>query len=441
MATTTPAQNGHWKDRAITAAETISDTFDVAKAYGAHIANWVLFFCLVANLIEMVSPGFEALVGLTVVAIQSISLDIAGFGLTAMAASAKSRGDNKSARKANIMGWTLISVMAVTVGLVTLAAFKPDWSSNIAQANQILMFVRVIVTVFYGHIVHQIREEGVAHENRLAALETEVSTLQGQLQAKQKEVEAVQSKLFTVQSQVSTLDVALSTVQRNLSTVQHKLDAEQQRANGLEQELLTGQGDTSGLRRELSGANIELESLRGRLAAKAREAEEMQSDLSSVVALRRELNAAQVASQALQTQLDGKVRELQSVQGQLSTEQRAVSTLRRELSSVQSQQVSTGQRERVSSGQKNGASGQPQRGDTGQEKVVQLDSRRVNPREYALAVQQLMAEEKLAGREISGREISRRLGGSPTTANEWKKFFEDGKKLEDVFPDLHVVNE
>ena len=430
-------QENHWKDRAITASAAISDAFDVFKAYGAHIANWVLFFCLVANLIEVVSPTFEALVGLEVIAVQSISLDIAGFGLTAMAASAKSRGDNKSALKASIMGWTLISVMAVTVGLVTLAAFKPDWSSNIAQANQILMFVRVIVTVFYGHIVHQIREEGVAHENRLAALETEVSTLQGQLQAKQKEVDAGQLNLSTVQSQVSTLEVELDTTQRNLSTVQRKLDAEQQRANSFEQELLTGQGDTAGMRRDLNAAAIEVESVRGRLAAKVREVEEMQADLSSVVALRRELNAAQVASQELRTQLDGKTRELQGIQGQLSTEQRTVSSLRRELSSVQSQQVSTGQRERVSSGQKNGANGQPQRGDTGQEKVVQLDSRRTtNGREYALAVQQLLKEPGM-----TGREIARRLGGSPTTANEWKKFFEDGKKLEDVFPDLRVANE
>jgi len=462
-------EQGHWKDRAITASEAISDAFDVAKAYGAHIANWVLFFCLVANLVEMVSPDLQAFAGLAIVGVQSISLDIAGFGLTAMAASAKRRGDEKSARKANAMGWMLITVMAITVGLITLAAFKPEWALGIQEANQGLMFVRVIVTVFYGHIVHQLREESASHENRLKELETEVSTLQGQLQAKQQEVSTVQQtkqqevstvqlKLSTVQSQVSTLQEQLDGAKQEVSSVQRKLDAEQQKVSILEEELATGQGDTAGLHRELNAAKIELEGLRGRLSAKVREVEETQADLSNVVTLRRELNAAQLASEEVRGQLQSKARELEGVQSrlsgeqqeasklrnQLSSEQKRVSTLQAQLDTIHQQRVSTGQAQvssnlgtQVSTGQQNKEAGQQQKGDTGQEKIVTLDTRRRTPRQTAMAVRQLMVDHK----GITGRDIARQLPCSPTTANEWKKFFDDGGTLEQLYPEGEAVNE
>lgn len=324
-------QERHWKDRAIAAAEAISDAFDVAKAYGAHIANWVLFFCLVANLVEMVSPGFEALAGLVIVGVQSISLDIAGFGLTAMAASAKRRGDEKSAKKANFMGWMLISVMAITVGLITVAAFKKEWASEIQQANQVLMFIRVIVTVFYGHIVHQLREESSSHENRLAELETEVSTLQKQIKTKEQEVSTTQGQLSGVQKTVSALQQQLADEKDKASGMQHKLDLAQQKVSSLELELESGQGDTASLHRELNTAKLEAESLRGRLDAKTREVESMQSDQTQVVTMRRDLNTARLAVEDLQAQLNAKTREVK----EMESGQAVVITLRRDLGTAQ----------------------------------------------------------------------------------------------------------
>jgi len=321
-------QERHWKDRAIAAAERISDAFDVAKAYGAHIANWVLFLCLVANLIEMVSPGFEALLGMAIIAVQSISLDIAGFGLTAMAASANHRGDKRSALKANVMGWTLISVMAFTVGMVTLAAFKPDWASGIEQANQVLMFVRVIVTVFYGHIVHQIREEGTTHENRLAALETELSTLQQQIKTKEQEVSTMQGQISSTQKTVSALQQQLADEKDKAADVQHKLDLAQRKVAELEQELAKGHGDTASLHRELNAARTEVESLRGRLDAKTREIEAMEAGQAAVITLRRDLGTAQARIGDLQFQLDAKQQDLKN-------EQLLVANLRREVEQLQ----------------------------------------------------------------------------------------------------------
>lgn len=433
----------HWRDRAIEASEAISDGFEVLKAYGARIAEWVLFFCLVANILEIfpLPEPFASVFGNIVLGIQSVTLDIAGFGLASMGDHARRREDLAAARKAGTMGWTLIGVMILTVSLVTLAIIVPGTKPTVDIIEKVLILVRVIVTVLYGHIVHSLRNAGTEFDNRVQALERDLSGVQAQLEAKQQEVSSVQSQLSSVQRALSILREELDTAKQEVSSGQRRLEAEQQRASSLEEELLTGQGDTGQVRRDLAAVKLEAEGLQMRLSAKVREVAEMQADLSNVVNLRREANAAQLASEELRRQLDGKGRELETVQSHLSTEQRTVSSLRRELSSVQSSQVSTGQSECVSTGQKNGGSGQVRQGDTGQQKVAQLDSRRINPREYALAVQQLMAEEKLAGREISGREISRRLGASPTTANEWKKFFDEGKKLEDVFPDLRVVNE
>jgi hypothetical protein len=389
-------QEHHWKDRAITAAETISDAFDVAKAYGAHIANWVLFFCLVANLIEMVSPGFEALFGLAVVAVQSISLDIAGFGLTAMAASAKHRGDDRSALKASIMGWTLISVMALTVGLVTLAAFKPDWASGIEQANQALMFVRVIVTVFYGHIVHQIREEGTAHENRLAALETEVSALQQQIKTKEQEVSTIQGQFSSVQKTVSALQQQLADEKDKVVGVQHKLDLAQQNVARLELELETGQGDTAGLHRELNAAKMEVESLRGRLNAKTREVEEMEAGQAAVITLRRDLGTAQARVGDLQFQLDAK-------QQALKNEQLLVAHLRREVEQLQKNEAkneAVRQRGEAKNEAKHSAS--PARNEAGT-KVISFSGASTSKRELLAEVYRLADVEKLSTYEIEKR--------------------------------------
>ncbi len=328
MTMNTPAPYEHWRDRAIAAAETISDGFDVAKAYGAHIANWVLFFCLVANLIEMVSPAFRSWAGMVIVGIQSITLDVAGFGLTAMAASARRRGDTKSARKADIMGWTLISVMAVTVSLITLAAFDTNLAEFVNEADNALMLIRVIVTVFYGHIVHQLREASTAHETRLAELETLVPQLQQQLTTQEQEIATVQGQLAGAQKHVADIQRQLEDEKENGASIRHKLDVAQQHVSSLEAELEAGHGDTAGLRRELNAAHAEVESLRGRLDAKQRELDVMAADQAGIIALRRDLNTARVRAEELHMELEAR-------QQALKNEQALVASLRREVERFQ----------------------------------------------------------------------------------------------------------
>src|SRR5579862_1251160 len=106
----TQQQGMHWRDRAIHAAERISDGFEVAKAWGARIAEWILFFCLVGNIIEIfpMPHDFAQTFGNIVLGVQVVTLDIAGFGLATMGDHARRRGDERAAKQASTMGWSLI---------------------------------------------------------------------------------------------------------------------------------------------------------------------------------------------------------------------------------------------------------------------------------------------------------------------------------------------
>ena len=48
--------SAHWKDRAIAKSEAITDLWEVAKIYAARAAEWVLFGCMVVNIVEIL-PG------------------------------------------------------------------------------------------------------------------------------------------------------------------------------------------------------------------------------------------------------------------------------------------------------------------------------------------------------------------------------------------------
>lgn len=396
MATNTAVQGGHWKDRLIAKAEAISDGFDVAKAYGAHIANWVLFFCLVANLIEMISPAFQAFAGMTIVGVQSISLDVAGFGLTAMAASARRRGDRSSAIKADVMGWTLISVMAITVGMVTLAAFKHEWAEGIEHANQVLMFVRVIVTVFYGHIVHQIREASDAHENRLAELETQVSNLQKQLRDKEQEIASAQGQLSTGQKNASGLQQQLEDEKEKASSLQHKFDLAQQRLASLETELEAGNGDTASLYRDLNAAKMEAEILRGKLDLKTREIEAMSSDQAGILDIRRELNTVKFQASDLQAQLEAK-------QQALKNEQLLVANLRREVERLSKNEAKLGASRRENEAKNEAKHHASSNKNEAAANVINLNSAFASKKALLAEVYRLADEEKLSSYEIEAR--------------------------------------
>jgi hypothetical protein len=49
-------QTQTWKDKALEKSEVITDAWEVTKVYFGRLAEWVLFGCMIANIIEIL-PG------------------------------------------------------------------------------------------------------------------------------------------------------------------------------------------------------------------------------------------------------------------------------------------------------------------------------------------------------------------------------------------------
>ncbi len=111
----------HWRDLVIAKSEIISDAWEVTKAYAARLAEWVLFICMIFNIIEILPEiHLPAAVSSAVLGTQAVTLDIAGFGLASMADHAKRCGNLAAAKRASITGYCLIGIMLITLLVVTV---------------------------------------------------------------------------------------------------------------------------------------------------------------------------------------------------------------------------------------------------------------------------------------------------------------------------------
>lgn len=167
MAAMTQVQQGSvtWeekRDRAIALAGRVADVWDVVIAWGAGVATWVLYLCLILNIVELFWA--PALLANGVLVVQSITLDIAGLGLGSMASHAERSGHEKTAKYAKNMSRWLISLMVITVALISAKQIQALQFTfvYITWAETVLVLVRVITTVFYGHVVKSIREVNVS---------------------------------------------------------------------------------------------------------------------------------------------------------------------------------------------------------------------------------------------------------------------------------------
>lgn len=151
----------HWKVAALKNAEVITDAWEVAKAYAGRAAEWVLFLCMITNIIAML-PGMDAPAGITnlVLGVQVVMLDIGGMSLSSMAASIRERGEKAAARKASLTSTFLIGLMILTLLLVSIGVLFPALKSYTDMAEKGLILVRVVMTVVYSHVMHSLRASG-----------------------------------------------------------------------------------------------------------------------------------------------------------------------------------------------------------------------------------------------------------------------------------------
>lgn len=189
----------HWRDRAIARSEIVSDAWEVTKAWAARLAEWVLFLCMIVNIIEIL-PGVKvppAIVNGTL-AVQVVSLDVAGFGLASMGAALRRMGQHTAAQRASVTGRFLIGIMLATLIVVTVGILWPTTLPTVKVIEQILILTRVGMTVIYGHVVHSLRVSSEDSELALSVPTTDES--------KQTVPTNVSSTLSTSQVQTPTSD-------------------------------------------------------------------------------------------------------------------------------------------------------------------------------------------------------------------------------------------
>lgn len=155
-----------WREAALARSEIITDAWEVTKTYAGRLADWVLFVCMVMNIIEILVTLPSALSNI-VLGTQVVMLDIGGFSLASMADQARGQGNERAARRASRTGWFLIGVTILTLLLVSIGLLWPhtpaiqDFTS---KAEKGLILVRVMMTVIYGHVIHSLRRAGVQRE-------------------------------------------------------------------------------------------------------------------------------------------------------------------------------------------------------------------------------------------------------------------------------------
>jgi hypothetical protein len=149
------------KERLIAYSRAITDAWEVTIAYAGRVAEWVLFGCMMMNIIEIL-PGVHITDAASnvILGVQAITLDIGGLGLYTIAKHASDQGDEKAARRASITSYCLIGLMIVTVLLVAVGTLYPTAKSTTDQIGTWLILARVVMTVVYSFIMHSLHQYG-----------------------------------------------------------------------------------------------------------------------------------------------------------------------------------------------------------------------------------------------------------------------------------------
>ena len=208
-------------------SEIITDAWEVTKTYAGRIAEWVLFACMLMNIIEIL-PGVTLWPALSniVLGTQVVMLDVGGFSLASMGDHARQQGDAQAARRASITGAFLIGIMILTLLLVSIGLLWPVTRTYTNMAEKGLILVRVIMTVIYGHVIHSLRRTAQSAVlvkstdiyDRLDAYSEQLRLVQAEGHRQVQEVQASVSTLVhsVVQAQTHALMTELQAVQTQM---------------------------------------------------------------------------------------------------------------------------------------------------------------------------------------------------------------------------------
>lgn len=153
----------HWKHSAIDKSGLLSDLWDVFIAIGGRAAGWILFGCMVANILQII-PSIHVPEAVTnvIMVVQVLTLDIAGFGLNTIAKHVLKSTQDEDARKtaegAKKLATCLIGLMMLTVGLITIGWLYAPAKPATDTIDHVLILARVILIVIYMHCMHDLRQ-------------------------------------------------------------------------------------------------------------------------------------------------------------------------------------------------------------------------------------------------------------------------------------------
>jgi len=196
-------QQPHWKEAALAKSEAISDAWEVTKVYAGRLAEWVLFGCMIANIVQVVLPVPASLAN-SILGVQAVTLDIAGFGLASMASEARRQGHEQAATQARVTAVLLIGLMILTLLLVTIGVLWPVAKPWTDLAEKVLLVGRVVMTVIYGHVVHGLRDAKQVYTNELARVQEERDRVQEELDRANRQVSSGEGEVSKLRTHLAT---------------------------------------------------------------------------------------------------------------------------------------------------------------------------------------------------------------------------------------------
>lgn len=225
-----------WRDRSIERSRVLTDSFEVSLTWAGGLADWILFLCLICNIVEVLAHLAGSAFSNIVMGTQSVLLDIGGFALLTMAVHAHQRGARRTRNSAATVGGLLMLVTLATVVLITVGNLWPKAADQVGNINQALILARIGMTIVYEATIHLLRhaeqhEQQVQQANQLSTqLSSELSSAIDQQQ--QEFSRSLQQLSEQFSRQLSTLaqefSSQLSEVTRDIADQREMLTAHEQ---------------------------------------------------------------------------------------------------------------------------------------------------------------------------------------------------------------------
>ena len=198
-----------WRERAIEHSRVLTDGFEVALTWAGAIADWILFLCLVSNIVEVLAKLGGTPFSNIVMGTQSILLDVGGFALLTMAFHAHQREARRTRNGAATVGALLMLVTLATVVLITVGNLWPKAADQVQGINQGLILARIGMTIVYECTIHLLRH-AEQHEQQVQQAQVQQTFSEQIARIEQAFTEQVQTLAGTFSERVQASENRVS---------------------------------------------------------------------------------------------------------------------------------------------------------------------------------------------------------------------------------------